>query len=489
MSSPDIFDFKIDKKADTPIYLQITMHIINAVQRGMISSNAKLPGTRVLCEQLKVHRKTVVAAYHELALQGWITIIPNKGTFFNIHHKLETKKKIPLRFHSQLNEKPSFTLYKNTLLEPIEPNPRLQYAISDGLPDIRLCPVKEISSLYTAALKKNINKKYLGYDGSTNTLYCKQQLCNFLKKISGLNVRPQNLLITRSFETASFVAAATLLSKNDMVVVGNLSYYIANMIFQQVGAKLVAVPVDAEGLNVDAIEEICKYKKIRMVHVMPSQHYPTTVSLSAHRRVKLLYLSKKYDFIILEDEYEYEFNFDSSIYSSLISADAGNTIVHIGSFGKSLPPEFRASFLIAATKVITEMDKYLSIINRQGNPLTELVLAQYIAEGNAYRHQKKSQKIYKEKRDYFIQIIKKNLSKYVDFVVPLSGLAIWITFKKHINLFQLSEHCKAKNLWLPKFLLYQNTNTCAIRIGFGDLNEPEMKKIISILLWAVHQQN
>ena len=141
--------------------------------------------------------------------------------------------------------------------------------------------------------------------------------------------------------------------------------------------------------------------------------------------------------------------------------------------------------MIAATDVIVEMNKYLSIINRQGSPLNELVLANFIAEGNAYRHLKKMQKVYKEKRNYFIQLLQKNLSNYIEFHVPTSGLAIWIIFKTPINLVKLSEYCRIKSLFLPTFLLYQNKNICAIRLGFGDLNEDEMKRIISILKAAI----
>lgn len=492
MSSPDNFNIQINKEAETPIYLQIAMEIINAIQRGFLPSHAPLPGTRTLSEKLNVHRKTVIAAYQELMLQGWINSIPNKGTFVSIQNKPFPDFYLLSQSNNPLLDTPAFKFTKNNMLEPIETNPKLQYSISDGLPDIRLSPIKEISSLYTTTLKKNINQKHFGYDGNTNTIFCKQQLCNFIKKTSGLNVRPQNILITSSFETAVLVAATTLLTKNDVVVVGNLSYYVSNMIFQQAGATIVTIPVDHEGLCVEALEEICKTKKIRMIHVMPSQQYPTTFSLSAQRRAKLLQLSKKYGFIILEDEYEYEFTYDISANTSFIHANTGLHSVHIGSFGKSLPPGYRITYLIAATDVIAEMNKYLSIINRQGSPLNELVLANFIAEGNAYRHLKKMQKVYKEKRNYFIQLLQKNLSNYIAFHIPTSGLAIWAIFKTQINLVKLSEYCRIKSLWLPTFLLYQNKNICAIRLGFGDLNEDEMKKIISILksaIKSIHQQD
>src|SRR5690606_14256755 len=156
------------------------------------------------------------------------------------------------------------------------------------------------------------------------------------------------------------------------------SYFATNMILQKAGATLLTVPLDEEGLDVEAVRWLCERRPIRMLYITPHHHYPTTVTLSAQRRVELLELSATYGFIVLEDDYDYDYHYDGSPLLPMASADTTGMVVYVGTFGKSMAPGFRSGFIVAPEELIAEMGKLLGIMDRYGDTLTEAALGELI---------------------------------------------------------------------------------------------------------------
>lgn len=485
MNSPVEFPYEsfilINRSSEISIYMQISNQLINAIQRGFLPFGIKLPGTRALSIILNVHRNTIVAAYEELFAQGWVESLPNKGTFV-IGKNHEKPFQIKDFEKNNLEHYPKSTgfLFKtsNILDNPFEYSD-CEYIFNDGVPDIRLTQIDHHSRIYSSILKRKAHK--IGQYNQDGSEFFKKNLSEFLNLSRGLPISKNNLLITRSTEMSIYIVSEILLAEGDIVLVGELSYFSVNMIFQKAGVKIQPISIDEEGINVEEVREACEKQKIRMLYLTPHHHYPTTVTLSAKRRLDLLNLANEFGFIILEDDYDYDFHYDKSPILPLASADTNGMVIYIGSFGKSLVPGFRTGFIVAPENLMTEMRKYLGIIDRQGDVLMEHVLGEMIAEGEINRYLKKSLKIYQERRDYFVSLLEQNLGEYIDFQKPSGGLAVWMKWKIPLNLMQLSRNCAQNNLFIPKTLLYQNKNLTAMRLGFGNLNLTEMDKSIEIL--------
>ncbi|MDY0932348.1 PLP-dependent aminotransferase family protein [Chryseobacterium sp. CFBP8996] len=485
MNSPVEFPYEsfilINRSSEISIYMQISNQLINAIQRGFLPFGIKLPGTRALSIILQVHRNTIVAAYEELFAQGWVESLPNKGTFV-IGKNQEKPFQIKDFEKNNLEHYPKSTGFSfktsNILDNPFEYS-NCEYIFNDGVPDIRLTQIDHHSRIYSSILKRKAHK--IGQYNQDGSEFFKKNLSEFLNLSRGLPISKNNLLITRSTEMSIYIVSEILLSAGDVVLVGELSYFSVNMIFQKAGVKIQPISIDEEGINVEEVREACKKQKIRMLYLTPHHHYPTTVTLSAKRRLELLNLANEYGFIILEDDYDYDFHYDKSPILPLASADTNGMVIYIGSFGKSLVPGFRTGFIVAPENLMIEMRKYLGIIDRQGDVLMEHVLGEMIAEGEINRYLKKSLKIYQERRDYFVSLLEQNLREYIDFQKPSGGLAVWMKWKIPVNLMQLSRNCAQNNLFIPKTLLYQNKNLTAMRLGFGNLNLYEMDKSIEIL--------
>lgn len=485
MNSPVEFPYEssilINRNSEISIYMQISNQLINAIQRGILPFGIKLPGTRALSIILNVHRNTIVAAYDELFAQGWVESLPNKGTFV-IGKNQEKPFQIKDFEKNNLEHYPKSTGFSfktsNILDNPFEYS-NCEYIFNDGVPDIRLTQIDHHSRIYSSILKRKAHK--IGQYNQDGSEFFKKNLSQFLNLSRGLPISKNNLLITRSTEMSIYIVSEILLSAGDVVLVGELSYFSVNMIFQKAGVKIQPISIDDEGINVEEVREACKKQKIRMLYLTPHHHYPTTVTLSAKRRLELLNLANEFGFIILEDDYDYDFHYDKSPILPLASADTNGMVIYIGSFGKSLVPGFRTGFIVAPENLMIEMRKYLGIIDRQGDVLMEHVLGEMIAEGEINRYLKKSLKTYQERRDYFVSLLEQNLGDYIDFQKPSGGLAVWMKWKIPVNLMQLSRNCAQNNLFIPKTLLYQNKNLTAMRLGFGNLNLTEMDKSVEIL--------
>ena len=477
-----LIDF--DKNLSQPVYIQVSQQIINAIQRRYLTKGTMLPGTRVLGQLLKIHRNTAVAIYEELASQGWVEITPNKGTFV-----LEPEQKTAkIKATSQkINE--AYTYAKTTGF-PFQTSFHLastnqltdaKYMINDGKPDLRLHPVHEFTRWYSAAMKrKTLIKKWDNPNEFHHSLF-QTQLCNYLNATRGFHINPNNLINTRSTEMSLYIVSQLLIKQNDVVLVGHLSNYASNMIFQQVGADIKTIPVDEDGLDIDYIKKHFVKKSIRCVYVCAHRDYPTVVTLSAERRLELLQLAKEYGFAIIEDDYDYDFQFDGSAMLPMASADANGMIIYLGKLGQSLFPSFQTGFVVAPENLISEANNYLQLLDRQGDLIQEQMLSELIHEGEIYRLMKKNIVIYKQRRDCLCKLLIQYFSEIAQWKTPSGGLSIWLEFQQKISLVKLAEEAEKNDLLLPKTILYQDKNTCAIRFGFGQLDLKEMESVIKKL--------
>jgi len=466
----------LQKDCDTPVYLQIANSIIQEMKKGRIGPGIKLPGTRQMSEILEVHRKTLVRAYEELDAQGWIEMRPSKGTFTS-----KTLPEInPRRFNNKTEKRNSFpaeTGYavkiNNNIRKPVLPYRNIT-GFHDG-PDVRLMPVNELSRSYRSILSRTVNLKYMSYVETAGVQKFREVLSEYLNTSRGLQTSFENIMITRGSQLGLFLITSVLFSKGENIIVGNTNYYYADHLFQHAGMRLIRVPVDEWGIDVEAIEKICRRKKIRAVYITSHHHYPTTVTLIASRRIKLLELSEKFGFIIIEDDYDYDFHYLSSPILPLISADQKGMIIYIGTLSKTIAPAIRTGYIVGPPNLLLELARFRQLIDTQGDPIMELALAEMFTDGEIRRHMKKALNEYHRRRDFLCNLLMQQLSDHIEFKIPDGGLAIWAKFDKSISLPALTENLKAQELILSNGLIH-NTGPVSLnstRMGFAWMNEKE----------------
>jgi GntR family transcriptional regulator/MocR family aminotransferase len=486
MNSPVEIPFKsfiqLKPEENTALYLQIVFEFIKAIQTGFLPEGTKIPGTRILCKVLEVNRNTLIKAFQDLESQGWIETLPNKGTFILSQQKQKNKAEISiLKEPNQSTIDIGFTFQRSTILEnPIEIS-NLPYQFNDGMPDLRLVQTDVLARLYVSKLKRHKTSKTYEQIQLRSHSNFKTQFANYLNLTRGIRISTSNLLTASSHEIALYLVTKVLINPGDKVVVASPGYYMSNMTLTNTGAQIISIPVNEDGIDTKKLKEICETSKIRILYLTSNYHYPTTILMSAKKRIEVLELANQYGFVILEDDYDFDFHYDHNPVLPLAAFDTNQRVVYIGSFGKSLPSGFSYGFVAAPAEFIKELEKHQNILEPGIDVMKEQVLTEWISEGEVHRLSKKNKKIYKERRDYFVSLLNENLNGKIRFKIPPRGLAIWVEWLADFNLIKFQKECLNNGLFLPKTILYQTKDLTATRLGFGHLENEEMEKAVSIL--------
>ena len=470
-----------DRKCNQPLYLQLSNQIIQFIKNQHLLPNTKLPGSRTLAEQLQVHRKTVVACYEELLLQGWVESIPKKGTF--VHRNLPELDQLKLNDSITFDFKKTtgFSFYKNAVLPEKPGNKKKDFMyVDDGVSDGRLTPLDDIARTYRrVSAKKNVFE-HLSYGTTYGNTTLREVLADYLNSTRGLHITKDNLLITRGSQMGIWLSSQLLLKKEDVIVVGNTNYGSADATFLNEQALLKRVLVDEDGIVTDEIETLCKQQQIKAVYVTSHHHHPTTVTLSAKRRIHLLNLARQYNFAIIEDDYDYDFNYNHAPILPLASHDVNGNVIYIGSVCKTVAPVFRIGYLIASKEFVDEAAKLRGFVDRQGDALIELTFANFIQSGDLDRHIRKMMKVYKQRRDLFCTLLKDELGDFFEFEIPKGGMAVWAKLHSNYTWSKVSEIARKHKLEIGTWERYDIANfghNC-IRMGFASHNEEEMYELV-----------
>ncbi|GJM32708.1 MAG: GntR family transcriptional regulator [Saprospiraceae bacterium] len=465
---------QLQRQEGTPLYLQIVHTIIREVRNGHLTPGQKLPGTRYLADQLELNRKTVVLAYEELMAQDWIQILPSKGAFVADKLPVLTTAFFQNPYLQESRRSPGFSIPEiPALLGHHHPPPGL-LKITDGSPDIRLAPMQSLYRHCRRIVEMGSGKKYLAYREVEGEGQLRNVLTTYLIATRGLNCTEEELLITRGSQMGLFLIFTLLLRSGGNVIVGETTYPVVEELVQYLGGKVLRVKVDQEGMVTEEVEALCAKHPITAIYLTPHHHYPTTVTLCAERRLRLLELSKRYRFAIVEDDYDYDYHYSSSPLLPLASLDNAGTVIYLGSFTKCIAPSVRIGYLIAPRKMIVALSNIRKIVDRQGDPVMERALSIMLSEGEVQAHIRKSVKIYRQRRDIFCQLLKKYFKDKIAFTKPSGGMAVWCTFQSDLPVDTFFTVAQKQGIWLEDARQWWSESR-SMRLGFASLNEAEME--------------
>jgi len=475
----------INRTAAAPVYQQIANGLIKLIREGIIKPGASLPGSRQLAALLDVHRKTIDSAYEELFIQDWITIIPRKGAQVSQH--------LPeIRPHDFKGARPGIA-YSNDAsfpylrFTPTAPLPAkgdgLRPVINDGFPDPRIAPIDLLLREYRRLFNQSSYRRFTMMGDQAGSINLRTAIIQFLSETRGLTLTVDNILITRGAQMAIFMAARMIIRPGSTVLVGSPNYFMADAIFRQFGATLVRVPMDENGMDIGFIEKYCSHQTPGLLYIIPHHHHPTTVTLSAERRMRLLQLIDQYQFPVIEDDYDYDFHYAGGPILPLASAGHKGNVIYIGSLTKSIAPPIRVGYLIAPANFIEQAAQLRRMIDIRGDSLLEEALAHLFKQGDMQKHLKRSVKLYHQRRDLLCRLLEQELGDIVSFQKPQGGLALWTKFRSDYPLPVIAAQAARNGLMINDGRMYDvdDQRFNALRIGFASMNEKELEETVRLL--------
>jgi DNA-binding transcriptional MocR family regulator len=368
-----------------PYFQQIRAHIRDAVVEGSLPPGIRLPPERQLAAMLGVSRATVMRAYQELVADGLLLAAPSRGT---VVARLDDGPTAGNSLSAAADG--SWMLGLPTLaalgteagaLREIVSTPDRNDLISfaSSAPPDDLVPVGEITRALDAAFAEQ-GAKLLSYGPVDGMPELRTAITERMRSAGALAGGDSVIVLSGSTQGLA-LAARVLVEPGDEVVVEAPTYIGTVQTFELAGARLIGVPVDAEGIRTDAVEEVLARRRIRLMVLQPNFHNPTGASLSQARRERVLWLARRYGVPILEDDAYGALYYDAPAPASLKQLDRHGLVVYLSSLSKTLAPGLRVAWMCAPEPVIGRVALAKQFSDLNTNRLGQAVAARLISSG------------------------------------------------------------------------------------------------------------
>ncbi len=468
-----------------PLFRRISRAIVAEIQRGRLRPGARLPGSRTLARTLRVHRNTVLAAYEELAGEGWTEPSRARGTFVS-----SALPNVRRRAAAVSPARPAaaagFDFRAARDRQAPDSGARAAKLLSVGVPDVRLAPTVSLARAFRRVLR-GCPGDVLSYGHPQGHPRLRSALAAMLREARGLTVEPDDVLVTSGSQMALELVGRALLAPGDVVAVEHLGYRYAWRVFEQHGAVLVPVEVDAGGLDVEALAKLAERTALRAVYLTPHHQYPTTATLSAGRRIALLELARAKRFAVIEDDYDHEFHYEGRPVLPMASTDNAGVVLYVGSLAKVLAPGVRLGYLVAPRALLRELVAHRACIDRQGEHTLECAVAELFEQGEVQRHARRARRIYQARRDFLASALHRELGSALAFEVPSGGLTLWATAVPGLDVEAWAERARGQGVMVhtARQYAYDGRVRPHLRLGFAAFDEPEIAAWVRLLKRAL----
>jgi GntR family transcriptional regulator/MocR family aminotransferase len=368
----------LDRADRTPLGHQLQDQLRAAVRGGRLRAGERLPSSRRLCEELQVSRGMVVACYEQLIAEGYLVGSAGSGTRVAAGVREPSARPGPA---ASLN--PS-----TTTVGPVEID--FEY----GVPDLRSAPLPDwLWALHEAS--RTAPTAVMGDERDAGALHLRRVVAGYHRRVRAGTADAGHAVIVSGFRQGLVLALAVLARSGvEQVALEDPGPREHDELVRRAGMHPVAVPVDGDGLDVDALRR----SGARAVVVTPAHQCPTGVVMAPARRHALVAWAADLDATILEDDYDAEFRYDRQPVGSLQGL-APDRVVALGSLSKTLAPGIRLGWLLAPPALVGPVVREKLLTSRGAPALDQLALATLMESGRYDRHVRRMREVYRQRRD------------------------------------------------------------------------------------------
>ena len=390
--------------------VQIYRQLLAAILDGRLRPGERLPPTRELARRLAVSRNTVGVAYEQLVAEGVLVGRIGAGSFVSAE---------PLR-PAGARRAPSGAVQPRDVWRRMTatagPRRAAAFDFDVGVPDCRLFPFTTWRRLVANELRAP-NARHAQYSHPAGHGGLRAAIARHVGLSRAVTAGASDVIITHGAQQAFDLIGRVLISEGTCVAVEEPGYPHARRLFQSLGARVVGVPVDDEGLEVDAIP-----KDARLVYVTPSHQFPLGTAMSLQRRTALLSWAERHGAAIVEDDYDSEFRFMGRPLDPLQSLDRTGRVIYVGSFSKVLLPALRVGFLIAPASLQPALQAARQLTDWHSEWPTQAALARFIDQGLLARHIRKVTREYASRHARIAAAIDHRLGRWLRPIPAVAGL-------------------------------------------------------------------
>jgi 2-aminoadipate transaminase len=323
-------------------------------------------------------------------------------------------------------------------------------SLAGGWPDPATFPVEEIREISRWVLENNPGLA-LQYTTSEGLPELRGFLADWVKKTDGIDCTPDDLFITHGSAQGMELAAKILIEPGDVALVGLPTYFGGSGACQTFGAELVGVPLDDDGMNMEALEERVagverEGKNAKLVYVIPDFHNPAGTTMPAERRESLVEIASRHDLAIVEDNPYRDLRYSSETIPPIKAFDTEDRVIYLRSFSKIFCPGLRLAFCVAHADAIRRM-----VIARQfedccANAFGQYVLYEFCRRGLLDKQIDKNRAHYRKKRDVMLRAVEKHFPREVRWNKPDGGFFVFVRLPEGLDGEELLREAVGRNV-------------------------------------------
>jgi GntR family transcriptional regulator / MocR family aminotransferase len=480
----------LDTALGQPAYIRICDRIRAAITSGALAPNARLPSSRTLAKDLGVARNTVDWALGQLVADGYVVRRRGSGSFVAAHlPDRDAHPRTPTRVQSGRDRQERRLSQRATALQsyPGHYRPGQAVPFTPSLPPIDLFPRAVWNRLLAREARRAGNDAW-EYGASNGLPALREAIAAHASAMRATCGSPDQVIVVTSTQQAVELAGKVVADPGERAWVETPGYQPVQHCLRAAGMQIVPVPVDDEGLDVDAGLRLEPHA--RLAYVTPSHQYPLGFEMSLQRRKALLRWAAENDAYVVEDDYDGDYRYEGQPIASLQGIDGSGRVIYVGSFNKILFPGLRIAYAIVPEPLVGAFVDAKHVADGHTALLMQAVLAAFIKEGHLARHLRKTRSIYDERRRAFLEEARV-LTDLLDFGPATAGMHVTGIFTSAVRADDKSvaAHCARAGVEVLPLSKFGATDKGGLVFGFAGASRAASRSGLQVVRRAILASN
>ncbi|MER8487911.1 PLP-dependent aminotransferase family protein [Mesorhizobium australicum] len=406
----------IDRAIDEPIHRQLYRQIGAMIRERRLAPGSELPSSRALAEDLGLARNTIVAAYDQLATEGYLASRQGARPVvidLPVNSTDQGGKPTAMAIHRPLSRRG-----ESLMRQPFHHGAPGRFAFHPGMPDPQNFPFGVWGRLLARRATFGADMLFGTYH-VTGLPALKEAIAGYLISARGVRCSPEQIVVTTGAQAAFDLLARLLLDPGDTVWLEEPGYYAARATFTVAGANIVPLVVDRDGWQMNQPEV-----SPRLIYVTPACQHPLGITMRMDQRLRLFEIAERNNSWIIEDDFDGEYRFQGRPVPAIQSMDYADRVIYVGTFAKLLFPALRLGFMVLPAALCEGIPHALSTTGQFAPLLLQAALADFIDEGHMTRHLKRMRRIYAERRKLFYELCQTELADHMTLSAAEAGIQV-----------------------------------------------------------------
>ena len=456
-------------ESDTPIYRQIYLQIKGLIDSGRLPMGTRLPATRELAGQLGLNRTTISAAYELLESQRLITGHVGRGSF--VAGQPARENGVPWR----------------DILEPATPSPAALTStpvagFASSRPSELLFPLEEFRESCAEVIASPEAQTILQLGSPAGYPPLRRYLLE-LARAEGVARDSDDILITSGCQQAFDLVQRALVRKGETVLLEDPVYLGQKNAFERGGARLVGVPMGAQGIHLENLERSIARERPRLLAVTSNFQNPTGATLPLESRKALLRMAQEAGVIVIENDIYGALAYEGDPIPTIKRLDETGDTVLLGSFSKIAFPGLRVGWVIGPRALIEKLTEAKLWSDLHTDQLSQAVLLRFAESGRLARHRERMLEAGRERLRAVLSACEKYLPAEAAFTRPRGGMSLWVTLPAPLDASELLARAEREGVtYLPgRYFAVSHPQPNSLRISFAGMAPDQIRDGIAVL--------